>query len=122
MGIFGVPPLPYSQCTTCLALPPLEAILASLARQTERQREAEAGSGGKKPGSGGRKRTEAGAGADEVRRLAYPLDEAARLLGCSLTKVKDEVRKGKLATVRVGERRRVLESEIKRYLTRGQDN
>ena len=50
------------------------------------------------------------------RRRAYPLKEAAQLMGMSLTKTKDEVRSGKIAIVRAGKRRRIMDAEINRYL------
>jgi excisionase family DNA binding protein len=52
------------------------------------------------------------------RRKAYPLREAATLLGISLTKLKDELRDGKLAAGHAGRRRRILDAEIARYLLR----
>ena len=55
-------------------------------------------------------------GGDVPRRKAYPLREAAQLLGISLTKLKDEVRDRKLAVVHAGRRRRLLDGELTRYL------
>ena len=54
------------------------------------------------------------------RRRAYPLKEAAALLGVSLTKLKDEIRAGRVGVVLAGKRRRVLDAEINRYLLRNQ--
>ena len=54
--------------------------------------------------------------ADVPKRRAYPLREAARLLGVSLTKIKDEIRDGRIAIVLAGKRRRVLDAELNRYL------
>ena len=54
--------------------------------------------------------------AEVPKRRAYPLREAARLLGVSLTKIKDEIRDGRIAIVLAGKRRRVLDAELNRYL------
>ena len=50
------------------------------------------------------------------KRRAYPLSEAAILMGISLTKLKDLIRDRKINIVVAGARRRVLDAEINRYL------
>lgn len=57
------------------------------------------------------------ASADVPRRRAYTVQETGVLLGVSVTKVKDLLRDGKLAAVQAGKRRRIMDSEITRYLT-----
>ena len=54
--------------------------------------------------------------AEVPKRRAYPLREAAKLLGVSLTKIKDEIRDGRIAIVLAGKRRRVLDAKLNRYL------
>ncbi len=53
---------------------------------------------------------------DVPKRRAYPLREAATLMGISLTKLKDLIRERKIAIVVAGARRRVLDAELDRYL------
>jgi excisionase family DNA binding protein len=94
----NVPPRPDSACCACGGLPSVEEILAVLARALL-------------------ERLPIPSPEREVpRRRAYPLREAAVLLGVSLTKVKDEIRAGRLSIVTAGRRRRVLDAEINRYL------
>jgi len=100
---YAIPSRPDSICSQCCRLPPLNSMLASLARLLHA------------PGLhalGPSRR----AATDVPRRRAYPLREAAQLVGVSLTKMKDEIRDGRISTVTAGKRRRVLDAEITRYL------
>jgi excisionase family DNA binding protein len=54
--------------------------------------------------------------AEVPKRRAYPLREAAILMGISLTKLKDLIRDRKISIVVAGARRRVLDAELNRYL------
>ena len=56
---------------------------------------------------------------DVPKRKAYPLREAATLMGISLTKLKDLILEGAIAIVTAGKRRRILDAEINRYLLSG---
>ena len=52
-------------------------------------------------------------------RLAYSIDETARLLGVSRTTVNVLIRRGELRSVKLGWRRVVPASEIRRLLEQG---
>jgi len=52
------------------------------------------------------------------KRRSYPLDEAAVLLGLSLSKLKEELRDRKISFVFAGKRRHILDAELNRYLLR----
>ena len=107
-----VPTSPHLSCSFCDRLPPPEAILTALIR-------AGASVGALKSEQAQNEEVEEANRAETVevpRRRAYPLKEAAQLMGMSLTKTKDEVRSGKIAIVRAGKRRRIMDAEINRYL------
>jgi len=46
------------------------------------------------------------------------LDEAAILVGFSLSKLKEELHDRRISFVKVGKRRHILDAEINRYLLR----
>ena len=107
---FGVPSGPEVQCCRCGELPPLDSQLAALGRLLKMVLERPARATGEAASS---------AASNFPKRRAYSLKETAVLLGVSLTKVKDEVRGGRLGVVLAGKRRRVLDAEINRYLLSG---
>ena len=49
-------------------------------------------------------------------RLAYPVDEAARLTGLSRDLLYDEMRRGNLAYVKVGRRRLITRHHLQQFL------
>ena len=49
-------------------------------------------------------------------RLAYPVDEAARLTGLSRDLLYDEMRRGNLAYVKVGRRRLITRQHLQQFL------
>ena len=59
-----------------------------------------------------------GSAVDHVtaRRLAYSVDEAARLTGLSRDLLYDEMRRGNLASVKVGRRRLITRQHLQQFL------
>ena len=106
---FAIPKHPGLQCSFCGSLPPAESILAAAYTQ------AAPVPSGNSSDSGASKKSEQPPVPD---RLAYSIADAAQLLGIGQTKMKDEIRDGKIAIVKVGKRRRILKAEINRYLLR----
>ena len=49
-------------------------------------------------------------------RLAYPVDEAARLTGLSRDLLYDEMRRGNLAYIKVGRRRLITRQHLQQFL------
>ena len=85
----------------------------------------------RKPGPAGVPRTHLGSGAARRRhhrgrrpgrpgpasgRLAYSVDEAARLTGLSRDLLYDEMRRGNLASVKVGRRRLITRQHLQQFL------
>jgi excisionase family DNA binding protein len=52
----------------------------------------------------------------ESGRLAYSVDEAARLTGLSRDLLYDEMRRGHLASVKVGRRRLITRQQLNQFL------
>jgi excisionase family DNA binding protein len=53
---------------------------------------------------------------DQAERLAYSVDEAARLTGLSRDLLYDEMRRGNLAYVKVGRRRLITRYHLQQFL------
>jgi len=53
---------------------------------------------------------------DQAKRLAYSVDEAARLTGLSRDLLYDEMRRGNLAYVKVGRRRLITRRHLEQFL------
>ena len=53
---------------------------------------------------------------DPAERLAYSIDEAARLTGLSRDLLYDEMRRGNLAYVKVGRRRLITRHHLQQFL------
>jgi excisionase family DNA binding protein len=56
------------------------------------------------------------AGPESAERLAYSIDEAARLTGLSRDLLYDEMRRGNLLFVKVGRRRVITRRHLQRFL------
>jgi excisionase family DNA binding protein len=54
---------------------------------------------------------------DPAERLAYSIDEAARLTGLSRDLLYDEMRRGNLAYVKVGRRRLITRHHLQEFLS-----
>lgn len=52
----------------------------------------------------------------DEERLAYSVDEAARLIGISRDLLYDEMRRGKLVSRKIGRRRVITRQALKQYL------
>jgi excisionase family DNA binding protein len=53
---------------------------------------------------------------DPAKRLAYSIDEAARLTGLSRDLLYDEMRRGNLAYLKVGRRRLITRHHLQQFL------
>ena len=53
---------------------------------------------------------------DPAGRLAYSIDEAARLTGLSRDLLKDEMRRGHLTSIKVGRRRLISRRQLQQFL------
>ena len=53
---------------------------------------------------------------DQAKRLAYSVDEAARLTGLSRDLLYDEMRRGNLTYVKVGRRRLITRRHLEQFL------
>jgi len=54
--------------------------------------------------------------ADPAERLAYSIDEAARLTGLSRDLLHDEMRRGNLTYVKIGRRRLITRHHLQKFL------
>ena len=105
--LFEFPEVPYLTCSVCKQLPPVDTMIAAQFRleHLARQR-AEAKAEAVRIGAKASKQL------DIPRREAYPIREAATLIGISESKLKEELRDHRIAFLRVGKRRFLARKEI----------
>src|SRR5713101_5779608 len=107
--LYGIPPWPAVTCCLCSRPAPTKAIWISYLLREEAMDEP---GQDRKPAAIESRQTKRD---DIPKRRAYPLDEAAVLLGISLSTLKQEILDGKISFVYVRQRRHILDAELNRY-------